>query len=264
MEEIIYNNCNLGLNYTQLKYVSKKICGLIRHVKEGITPLEVDKDGYTTPEKLYDKAWYGYMYKINNYDTFINIIEYLCDKKINYKTRLILVKKNNIIIKIRSGEGYSRDDVEASAKCTTCYTSSSSSTNSCNDTVIVHCSYREYYYSIIKDGLMTKERIGKQNEILQRRKHVYFYELSNDFYNQIEDLIKTTGRNTFYYTTLNILKKNNYTVYKSENGVILVELNSTESINHFYNINDTPLNIIKNNQNAELINYLEKKISTYK
>ena len=124
---------------------------------------------------------------------------------------------------------------------------------------IVHCSYYEYYDSIIKEGLMTKERIGKQGELFKPRHQVHFYEVNSINYNAFKDLINKTGRNTFYYTTIDILLKNKYIISKSQNEVILVKLEENQSINPtlFEWIDVSPLNIIKNNEYDRLIKYLK-------
>ena len=191
---------------------------------------------------------------INNYDNFLNIIEYICDKQYNKKTRLILIKFDNKIIKIKAGEGYSRPDVNPEAECIPITIKDIPNINP-----IVHCSYNEYYYNIMKEGLMTKERIGKQGEILSSRHQVHFYEVTSFNYNAFKDLINNTGRNTFYYTTINTLLKNEHIITKSQNGVVLVKLDKTQSINskNFTWIDVSPLDIIKNNEYDRLIKYLK-------
>jgi RNA:NAD 2'-phosphotransferase (TPT1/KptA family) len=254
---IIYNDRELKLNKDNISTFSKKVCGLIRHIREGYEALKVDECGYVTAEDLYERANIGYgsgdekkSYKLSNYDDFLDVLEYIADEKEHSKIRLILLKENNKIIKIRTSEGYSRQDVKNDAGCVKIIN---------KKTIIVHCSYKHFNASIMKEGLMLKETIGKKGETLKKRKHIYFYKVNSKSYNALKDLITTTGRDTFYYTTIEILEKNNHKVYETENGVILVELDDSinESITKFTVLNENPLKIIEKTKVSNLIKHLE-------
>lgn len=77
---------------------------IIRHICKYFELLPVDELGYCNSIDLFERSKKSKDYAINNISDFLNIIEYLCDKNCHDKTRLLVIKENNLIIKIRSSE----------------------------------------------------------------------------------------------------------------------------------------------------------------